>query len=400
MEYKMEYKKENNYDADAWAIKMNFEAHKPKGGTEVKLLIFEDFVDFNRIFYLEGNPHMEESLLLFSRARQQFMQMNSTKYSSTKYTPAVKCEIDFGGVYEEVEIYDDKLFCVCRKPLALDVFFSSKKRRFFHKRSFLFKDKDLEFKGQIRFIIWKHDEADMGYRCLLGPLKDGRFIHFTLGRKSFSNQEPKEQSIDRVFFVSLALDSEKENPPDIAAALKPDKNTVLCFDKEKKYFFEYGEFAGMNSMKLETLNCEKIRPEKLNRMYLHYPYDHYPKSVKMRIKKGVSPMCRPNTDVDKFARNRYKEILLCMEDKPLYAMHLANRDRSFDDKEFQWEIHDAAGNQIIPIDITIDKASGRIYALCPNGIYYYVKQEPEEETTSEHMRVGRESRLLNMDWPS
>lgn len=369
--------------------------HTPKGGVEVKPVKHGDFSDFNRIFYLAGNPNMEESLLLFSKIRQKFIQVNTTKNAFS-----IECTIDSGGVYEEAEIFDQKLFCVQKAPLTLDVFFSSKKKRFFHKRSFHFKDKDLEFKKQIQFIAWKHDDADVGYRCLLGPLKDGRFIHFTLGKKNFSNQEPLEQLIDRVFFVSLALDSEKETPPDIAASLKPDKNTILCFDKEKRYFFEYGEFAGIDSMKLEILNCDKIPAEKLNRMYLHYPYDHYTKSVKKRIKKNVSLACPPNIDIDKFARNRYKEILLCMEDGPLYTMRLANRNRSFDAKEFQWEILVAAtGNQILPVDIALDESSGKLYVLYQNWIYC-LKPEEEKEKIAKRIKSKRESSLINMYWDS
>ena len=383
------------YFGNNWALEMNYHAQKSKTEIEIEPLIVGDFSDFNRIFYLEGNMHIEESLLLFSKAQQKFKQVIPKKHAFP-----MECEVNSNGVYEEVEIFDQKLFCIQKSPLVLDVFFSSKKKRFFHKRSFHFKDKNLELGEQIRLLIWKYDKADIGYRCLLGPLRDRRFMHFSLGKKSFGNQEPKEQSIDRVFLVSLALDSDKESPPNIVVALKPDKNTFLCFDEEKKYFFEYGEFAGTDSMKLEILKCDKFQTKNLNRMYLHYPYDNYTMSTKKRIKRELSSICSPNIDIDKFARNRYKEILLCMEDGSLYTMCLANRNYSFDDKELQWEIHTTTiGNNILPVDITIDKTSGRIFTFFHNLIYC-LKSKETEETIAERVRTERKNSLLKVHWDS
>lgn len=337
-----------------------------------------EFSDFDRVFYQQDNRSNLKSLLLFSAEKQVFMSLNL----ENKQLSALN--IDAGKAYQQVEVYDKKIFCINRESLTMDVFFLSKKQQLYHKRSIRFANRELRLKEDFCLIVWKHHEAGVLYRCLLGPLEDGRYMNFDLPERYFDYKAETDQVIARVVFISLALEDEANNPRDVACALDEVKKSFICFDREAQNFFEYNgfsgddskplrvlygnnDFLGNDSKFLEVIFKKRITQKKLRRMYFYYPYDFFTQKEKNQLQASARKIGQ-GSDLAAFVRNRYREVLLCMEGSPLLKMSLLE-EMPLANMDTVWKINVVDVNDTcVPIDIAVNEDTGEIYCLCEQGI--------------------------------
>ena len=73
--------------------------------------------DFDRIFFWPNGNGNEGAVLLFSKKKQEFICADPLN-GNFQLIP-----INTERAYQQVELYDNKLFCVNRQSLVLDVFF-------------------------------------------------------------------------------------------------------------------------------------------------------------------------------------------------------------------------------------------------------------------------------------
>lgn len=337
-----------------------------------------DFSDFDRVFYQRDNKNGRNSLLLFSVKRQEFLSLDL----EDKRLSRLKLETE--KEYQQVEAYDKKLFCVNRESLIMDVFFLAKRQQFYHKRSIRFTNKELRLREEFCLIVWKHHEAGVLYRCLLGPLEDGRYMNFDLPERYFDYKAETEQIVSRVVFVSLALEDETSNPREVVCALDEGKKSVICFDRETQNFFEYNGFSGDDSKPLrvlygnedlggndaiflEVIFKKRMSHKKLRRMYFYYPYDYFTQKEKNQLQASARKSGQ-KTELAAFVRNRYREVLLCMEGSDLLKMSLLE-EMPLANLDCVWKINVVDGNDTcVPVDIAVNEDTGEIYCLCEQGI--------------------------------
>ena len=319
------------------------------------------FSDFDRIFYQKDDINNQEILLLFSEKKQLFVNFNLENNQMSALN--IKSE----NAYQQVEFYDNKLFCVNRELLTMDVFYASKKQQLFYKKTFCFANMNLRLKEDFCLIIWKHSEAGAQYRCLLGPIEDGRYMYFDLLERYFDFKSNIKQTIGRMIFIKLAVDLDKAPPCNIICAMDKVKKSIICFDEKEHNFFEYNDFCGLKSMQLQMHSIIDIAHKKLRKMYFYYPYDFFSTKVKNQLQAKAKNNGQ-RMDIEAFVRNSYKEILLCMEESPLLKIRLDDTVTP-KDVNYVWRVSAVDLNKkYVPTDIAINEYTGEIYCLCKNEI--------------------------------
>lgn len=332
--------------------------------------IKEEFSDFDRIFYQRDDKVNTESLLLFSCTKQLFINLNLVDKKLSRL------DIVNEKKYQQVEVYEKNIFCVDRETMTVDVFFPSKKQRHYHKRTICFANKEFGLKEDFQLLVWKHNETRIVYRCLLGPLEDGRYMNFDLPERYFNYSANMDQVIVRVIFVSLTLNDDMCNSHNIICTIEEAEESIVCFERETNTFFEYNEFSGKDSKPLEVLLIEKLKKYKLRRMYFYYPYDFFSQKGKNKL-QTVARDKGQKTDIEAFVRNRYRVILLCVDKNPLMKMRLLEEMPLKLNSTWRVGRVDEIYNEFIPIDIAINGDTGEIYCLGKEGIRIIKKLEEE-----------------------
>lgn len=319
-----------------------------------------NFSHYDRIFYWSGGNGGEGALLLFSEERQKFVCIDLKGQVQPFH-------IEAGSEYQQVELYDNRLFCVDRQSLILDVFYSSKKKDFFHKKRILFSSKELKLKEDFCFTVWNHHEPGVLYRCLLGPLEDGRYMNFDLPERYFSLGTDVEQVVTKVFFISMEPENNKNLSQDIVYAFNEESKSIVCFDKKTTTFFEYNDFAGKETVLLEVFFDTILKNKKVKRMYFHYPYDYFSQKQKNQLKASIKGITL-GSDLNTFVRDRYKEILLCVERNGIIKMSLMEK-APLGMMDRVWQLHRIGEpGTYAPVDIAINSHTGEIYCLCEQHI--------------------------------
>ena len=335
--------------------------YEDKINREALMDIEGNFSDYDRIFFLR-NDLCDQSLLLFSEKRQAFVKLGLENRKISTLSINAGCE------YQQVELYDGKLFCINMESLTMEVFFSSKKQLFFHKKIFYFGNKNLRLKEKFRFVIWEHHHSGILYQCLLGPLEDGRYMNFYLFERYFDYTTDTNLVIEKMMLISLKLDTDQEKQRDIICAMDEAQKSMICFDKEEHGFFEYNNFCDSKSKSLQLVNDLKVEKIKIKRMYFYYPYDFLSQKEKNKLMAKMRNIGN-RTDLEDFIRNGYKEVLLCMEGSILLKMYLVDEAVQASVDDGVWKIDQVVVNRtFFPIDIAINKDTGEIYCLCEQEI--------------------------------
>lgn len=328
---------------------------------EVIFQMEQNLAEFDRIFFRKGTNLTEDSLLLFSVKNQLFTEINIETCIMTPFLLTSKRR------YDAVEFYDEKLFCINRETLSIDVFFDSKKQRLFNKRTLSFAKKGWELKENFQFMIWKHATAGIIYRCLLGPLRDGRYMNFDIREKYFESRAETEQIIDKVFLLNLTMEDENDTPPDIIGVMSENNKSILCYHEDEQYFFEYNEFQEEPSKKLQVMYKDRILPGSLKQMHVYYPYDYFSQKEKNMLKSDARNR-QLQTDLGTYVRNKYKEFLLCIDGKRLHKMYLLKED-GLQKNGVLWTMKGMdTGDNLSPTDLSVDEDTGNIFILFPDKI--------------------------------
>lgn len=316
--------------------------------------------DFDRIFFWPNGNSSKGAVLLFSQQKQEFLCADL----EGNFQPF---HINMERAYQQVELYDNKLFCVNRQSLVLEVFFDAKKQSLFHKRTFRFLSKDLKLKEEFCLTVWKHNASGILYRCLLGPLEDGRYMSFDLPERYFDSGANGEQVITKAFFISMGMENNEDVPQDIVYALDEGNKSIICFNKKDLSFYEYNDFAGKETVSLQVPLNGVLKGKKVKRMYFHYPYEYLPQKKKNQLKASVKGIA-PKMDINTFVRNKYKEVILCMEKNSLIKLSLLE-DAPVQMLDICWKLNwIGEPGTYIPVDIAINTNTGQIYCLCKQHI--------------------------------
>lgn len=331
------------------------------------MVIRNDFQDFNRIFYQRDEKKNLDLLTLVSIKKQLFMHLNLENHQMTTLN------LNAGKKYQQIEVYDNKFFCIDKESFTMDIFFLTKKQNSYHKRVIRFANKGLKLKDNFRLIIWKQREAGVAYRCLLGPLEDGKYMNFDLLERYFDYKTDINQIIGNMVFIRLANGVGREDSDNIICTVDEAKKSIICFSEEKQKFFEYNGFAGENSRFLEVMNDKKIRENRIKRMYFFNPYEFFSQKKKNQLKTLTRNMGK--TDVEVFVKNLYREVLVCMENGILLKMALLG-DAALSNS-YIWEITDFERMDTTLTDIAINEYTGEIYCLCEQEIQIFKSLETE-----------------------
>lgn len=338
------------------------------------------FSDFDRIFYQRHDKDNSDSLILYSAKNETFINLDLEKKQMSTLN------IDADKKYQQVEFFDNKFFCINRELLTIDVFFLTKKHQSYHKRTFYFTNKSLRLKKNYSLIVWEHHQAGVIYRCLLGPLEDGRYINFDLLERYFNYNANIEQVIGRPIFISLSLEGKNDVSSDIVCVFDDSKKSIIYYDNEKSIFFEYNDFTGENSGSLYVTNEKMIPNIRLRKMYLYYPYDFFSQIEKNKL-KATERNSSTNNSLDTFVRNRYRELLLCAKDCSLLKLSIIQGISRVSMVPI-WKISKVSENDTyIPIDITINEHTGEIYCLCKDQIQILKDSGEKPDVLQEEQKI-------------
>lgn len=321
-----------------------------------------EFSDFDRIFYQRDVKNNSNFLLLISTKKQLFKRLD------LKSQQISELNIDRENEYQQVEYYDEKLFGINRESLTMEIFFSSKKEMLFHKRIISFANKDLKLKEDFNFTIWKHQEAGMLYRCLMGPLEDGRYMNFDLRERYFDAKENVNTTIERVSFVRLELNSQSGNHGNIICAMDEAKKSIICFNKDTNKFFEYNGFSGKESAPVHLQYGEKITKDSLKKIYCYHAF-HFLSKPKQHQLRAIAKDIKGKNGDEICVENLYTELLLCMKNDSLIKMRILEYS-VLAGQDAVWSITNVnmrSGH--FPVDIAINECTGEIYCLCSQRIY-------------------------------
>ena len=314
-----------------------------------------DFSDFDRIYYNWDNKNNIDSLLIFSEKKQLFQSIDPQTAQISAF------ELSDKMAYREVELYDGKLFCISIDPVCITIFFNSKSKKFFHKKKIYFANKDKILRKDFKFLVWKQHEQGAEYRCLLGPVADGRYMNFDLSGRFFDTQSETDQIITHVFFVSLTLNDDINNDSEKLICMDEVNKSIICCSKTES-FFEYNGFKQEPSELLNMLFIQRFTFSKLKGMYCYCPYDFFPQKIKNKL-KTIARNIKMEIDSETFLKKRYREILLCIADEYLLKVTSFSEYPLSDFK--YWRV-DSVGNYKIfnPYDIAFNDRTGEIYCLC------------------------------------
>lgn len=319
-----------------------------------------EFSDYNRIFYQKDNRYNEGSLLLVSTKRQVFKRFN------LENKQLIELDIDVRQECHQVEYYDKQLFCINRDTLSIDTYSETNKRKFVHRKTF-FVNQELNLQEDFRFLIWSHLEKKVLYRCLLGPLEDGRYMGFDLWKKYFDYRTDTEIPIENVFMVKIGIDSLNDKGDVFVGTMDESKQSIICYNERIKNFFEFNDFSGKESLFMDVMNRERVARFKLRSMQIYYAYDFLSDKSKKQLQAAIRK--RKNVEnLENFVRDMYTEVLLCTEEGLLMKMSLVE-EAVLVDMGLVWKITAIESTGVdIPIDIAVNEQTGEIYCLCKQGI--------------------------------
>lgn len=321
-----------------------------------------EFSDFDRIFYQQDVKNNSNFLLLISTKKQLFKRLDLESQQISELN------IDRENEYQQVEYYDEKLFGVNRESLTMEIFFSSKKQMLFHKRIIGFANKDLKLKEDFDFTIWKHQEAGMLYRCLMGPLEDGRYMNFDLRERYFDAKESVNATIERVSFIRLELNCKAGNHGNIICTMDETKKSIICFNKDTNKFFEYNGFSGKESTPIYLNYNEKISGNSLKRIYCYHAFHFFSKKDQHQLQTYAREK-KQNERTEICMENLYTEWLLCVENNSLIKIGILE-NKVLAGWAPDWSITNInMQNGHFPVDIAINEYTGEIYCLCSQRIY-------------------------------
>lgn len=320
-----------------------------------------DFSDYDRVFFQQGDINNYDALWLFSEKNQMIMRMDLATKKMEK--------VDVLGErkYGQVEVYDKKIFCIDGKELIMDIFFLSKKQQSYHKRSFRFTKKELKLKENFCLTVWSHHERGIIYRCIMGPLEDGRYMSFDLSEKHFDTSGSEEQTLDKVICINMTPEEGKYTSDNIVWALDEENKSFMCYDREEEKFFEYNDFGGEDSREIEMMFRTLIKKNGIKRMHFYYPFDYFSQKEKNQL-KAMARDINKKMDLNAFVRDKYKEVLLCtyggalIKITPLEDLFLKNKG------EIWKAIAMDQTGECKANDITVNKDTGEIYCLCRQKI--------------------------------
>lgn len=345
-----------------------------------------EFSDYDRMFFQQGDTNHHDILWMFSEKNQTIMYMDL----STKKTE--KVDVFGGRKYQQVEIYDKKIFCIDGKSLIIDVFSLSKKLRICHKRTFRF-TKKVRLKENFCLTVWSHKESGIIYRCVMGPLEDGRYMNFDLLEEYFDTSGSEEQTIDKVICINIAPGEEKNTSDDIVWALDETNKSFMCYDRETDKFFEYNDFGANDSKEIELLFKSLLRKKGVKRMHFYYPFDFFSQKEKNQL-KAIARDAVNQVDLNAFVRDKYKEVLLCTDSgdlvkiTPLEDLFLPNRGEIWKAIAID-HIGECKAN-----DITVNIRNGEIYCLCGQKIRVF-KDSGMKPQIIPHMRLIEDIEFYN-----
>lgn len=320
-----------------------------------------DFSDYDRAFFQHRDINNQDALWMFSKRNQEIVRMDLTTKKISKV------DILGGREYEQVEVYDKKIFCVNRENLMIDIFFLSKRQQSYHKRTFRFTKKGLKLKEHFCLTVWSHMEKGSIYRCVMGPLEDGRYMNFDLSEKHFDYNADAKQIIDKVICIDMALENGEISSDNIVWALDEVKKSFMCYDRKAEKFFEYNDFGGEDSREIEMMFRTLIKKNGVKRMYYYYPFDFFSQKEKNQLKAMARDIDR-KMELNAFVRDKYKEVLLCTDTgallkiTPLEDIFLKNKGEIW-----RAVVIDQTG-ECKPVDITVNTYTGEIYCLCKEKI--------------------------------
>lgn len=321
-----------------------------------------EFSDFDRIFYQRDDKNNSNFLLLISTKKQLFKRLDLESQQISELN------INRENEYQQVEYYDEKLFGVNRESLTMEIFFSFQKEMLLHKRIISFANKDIKLKEDFNLTIWKHQEAGMLYRCLMGPLEDGRYMNFDLRERYFDAKESVNATIERVSFVRLELNSKASNHGNIICAMDETRKSIICFNKDTNKFFEYNGFSGKESTPIYLNYDEKIARNNLKRIYCYHAFHFFVQKEQNQLRvlereknrRGGNKIC---------VENLYTELLLCLENDSVIKIGISD-NLVMAGLAPEWNITNInmqSGH--FPVDIAINEYTGEIYCLCSQRIY-------------------------------
>lgn len=117
---------------------------------------------------------------------------------------------------------------------------------------------------------------------------------------------------------------------------------------------------------LNILYLKRFAYSKLMRMYCYCPYDYFPQKIKNKLKRSARNI-KMEMDSEIFLKNRYREILLCIEGEYLLKV-TSFSEHPLSDFDY-WRVDSIGNNNIFsPSDITFNDRTGEIYGLCSNEI--------------------------------
>lgn len=320
-----------------------------------------DFSDYDRVFFQQGDINNHDILWMFSEKNQVIMRMDLTTKKMEKV------DVLGGRNYQQVEVYDKKIFCIDGKDLIIDVFFLSKKQQSYHKRTFRFTKKELRLKENFCLTVWSHREKGIRYRCIMGPLEDGRYMNFDLLEKHFDTNGSEEQTLDKVLCINMTPGEGKNTSDNIVWALDEVNKSFMCYDREAKKFFEYNDFGGEDSKEIEMMFRSFIEKNGIKRMHFYYPYDFFSQKEKNQLKAMARDIDR-NIDLNAFVRDKYKEVLLCTYRGDLIKITLVEDFfLKINGKIWKAIAIDQTG-ECEANDVTVNTDTGEIYCLCRKKI--------------------------------
>jgi len=332
-----------------------------KDGGNKKAVIEGDFSEFDRVFYQRDKKAGSDLLFLFSAKKQEFMRFDLGKEQ------AVPLRLPAEQNYQQVEMIDRKIFCVNRETLTMDVFFLSRKESQYHRRTICFTNNTAGLKEDFSLLVWENQAEGSSYHCLLGPLEDGRFMSFDLSKKQFDVTLGKSQVSVRVIFLKLSLEEQKDCPPDVLCTVDRAKKSVICYDRSEHGFFEYNGFLGEKSRLMNLMYKGNIENNAIKKMYFYYPYEYLPEKEQNQI-LAAARRINLKKDIDSFLRERYMEILLCMEKGPLHKLRSVE-ESYYIEKEFLWRISRIDTDEPWePTDVAVNTSTGEIYYLLKDTI--------------------------------
>lgn len=316
-----------------------------------------DFSQFSRVFCQSKNN--KNFLILFSEKEQMFQILDLQTNEISEWNMDGKEE------YQQVEFYDGKLFCVNRKTLTLDIYFVFENQHFLQRRTIGFANKTLKLKESFCLLVWKHLVEGTTYRCLLGPLEDGRYMNFDLPERWFVMKPKNGQIVTHISLVNLMSDTDNDYA-DIICMDEVEKS-IICCSKKTETFFEYNGFSEKESARLFIIYIKKILYNKVQRMYCYYPYDFFLQKEKNRLKTKLRDSERDIGDKEAFIKSRYKEILLCIDGEGLYKI-ASYEEELLLKPDISWRCQQVCKCTSSLKDIAVNGRTGEIYCLCSQGI--------------------------------